>query len=102
MSGFGDNSGDTEDTFAVSDEQMRLADGNADEILREGLERIERLTEEKKGVADDIKDVFSELKAKGFDTKTLRQILRLRAMNPDDRKEQDMLLETYKASLGME
>ena len=102
MSGFGDNSGDTEDKFAVSDEQMRLADGNADEILREGLERIERLTEEKKGVADDIKDVFSELKAKGFDTKTLRQILRLRAMNPDDRKEQDMLLETYKASLGME
>ena len=72
-----------------------------DDRLRLLIERIERLEEEKKGIADDIRDVYSEGKAVGYDTKIMRQVVRLRKMKPDDRSEQDMLLETYKAALGM-
>jgi uncharacterized protein (UPF0335 family) len=73
----------------------------ADDRLRLLIERIERLEEEKKGIADDIRDVYMEAKAVGYDPKIMRQIVRLRKMKPDDRSEQDMLLETYKAALGM-
>jgi uncharacterized protein (UPF0335 family) len=76
-------------------------DTAADERLRLLIERIERLEEEKKGIADDIKDVMQEAKAVGYDTKIMRQILRLRKMKPDDRSEMEMLLETYKSALGM-
>jgi len=77
-------------------------DTNAtDDRLRLLIERIERLEEEKKGIGDDIKDVYSEAKAVGYDPKIMRQIVRLRKMKPDDRSEQDMLLETYKNALGM-
>ena len=77
-------------------------DANAsDDRLRLLIERIERLEEEKKGIADDIRDVYSEAKAVGYDAKIMRQIVRLRKMKPDDRSEQDMLLVTYKAALGM-
>ena len=72
-----------------------------DDRLRLLIERIERLEEEKKGIADDIRDVYAEAKAVGYDTKIMRQIVRLRKMKPDDRSEQDMLLETYKNALGM-
>ena len=65
------------------------------------IERIERLEEEKKGIADDIRDVYAEAKAVGYDPKIMRQIVRLRKMKPDDRSEQDMLLDTYKNALGM-
>lgn len=64
MSGIGHNSGSEDDTFAVSDEQLGAANQSAEE-LRLLIERIERLEEEKKGIADDIKDVYSEGKAKG-------------------------------------
>lgn len=78
------------------------ADANAtDDRLRLLIERIERLEEEKKGIADDIRDVYAEAKAVGYDPKIMRQIVRLRKMKPDDRSEQDMLLETYKNALGM-
>ncbi|MBY0344323.1 MAG: DUF2312 domain-containing protein [Sphingomonadales bacterium] len=73
----------------------------ADDRLRLLIERIERLEEEKKGIADDIRDVYMEAKAVGYDPKIMRQIVRLRKMKPDDRSEQDMLLETYKNALGM-
>ena len=73
----------------------------ADDRLRLLIERIERLEEEKKGIADDIRDVYMEAKAVGYDPKIMRQIVRLRKMKPDDRSEQDMLLETYKTALGM-
>ena len=73
----------------------------ADDRLRLLIERIERLEEEKKGIGDDIKDVYSEAKSTGYDPKIMRQIVRLRKMKPDDRSEQDMLLETYKNALGM-
>jgi uncharacterized protein (UPF0335 family) len=73
-----------------------------DDRLRLLIERIERLEEEKKGVGDDIKDAYAEGKAVGYDTKMMRQIIRLRKMKPDDRREMEMLLETYKAALGIE
>ena len=74
---------------------------STDDRLRLLIERIERLEEEKKGIADDIRDVYMEAKAVGYDPKIMRQIVRLRKMKPDDRSEQDMLLETYKTALGM-
>ncbi len=72
-----------------------------DDRLRLLIERVERLEEEKKGIADDIRDVYSEAKAVGYDSKIMRQIVRLRKMKPDDRAEMDMLLDTYKAALGL-
>ena len=72
-----------------------------DDRLRLLIERIERLEEEKKGIADDIRDVYSEAKAVGYDTKIMRQIVRLREMKPDDRAEMETVLETYKAALGL-
>lgn len=95
--GIGDNSGD--DTFDVSQDQLDEAD--ADNRLRLLIERIERLEEEKKGLADDIRDVYSEAKAVGYDTKVMRMIVRLRKMKPDDRAEMETILESYKANLGM-
>ncbi len=70
--------------------------------LRLLIERIERLEEEKKGIADDIKDVYLEAKATGFDPKTMRTIVGLRKMEKNDRMEAGALLETYKAALGIE
>jgi uncharacterized protein (UPF0335 family) len=72
-----------------------------DDRLRLLIERVERLEEEKKGIADDIRDVYSEAKAVGYDSKIMRQIVRLRKMKPDDRSEMEMLLDTYKAALGL-
>ncbi|MGE4218067.1 MAG: DUF2312 domain-containing protein [Alphaproteobacteria bacterium] len=69
--------------------------------LRSYIERIERLEEEKKALADDIRDVFAEAKGNGFDVKVMRQVLKLRKLEPADRQEQEMLLETYLAALGM-
>ncbi len=66
------------------------------------IERIERLEEEKKAIADDIRDVYAEAKAVGYDPKTMRAVVRLRKMDTHDRREQDDLLETYKAALGMD
>ena len=74
----------------------------SDDRLRLLIERVERLEEEKKGVGDDIKDVYSEAKATGYDAKIMRQIVRLRKMKPDDRREMDALLETYKNAMGIE
>ncbi len=72
----------------------------ADE-LRLLIERIERLEEEKKAIADDVKDVYGEAKARGYDTKTMRMIVRLRRMETHVRQEADALLETYRAALGL-
>jgi len=74
---------------------------NTDDRLRLLIERVERLEEEKKGISDDIRDVYAEAKAVGYDVKIMRQIVRLRKMKPDDRAEMDMLLDTYKAALGL-
>jgi uncharacterized protein (UPF0335 family) len=74
---------------------------NTDDRLRLLLERIERLEEEKKGIADDIRDVYSEAKAVGYDTRIIRQVVKLRKMKPDDRSEMFALLDTYASSLGL-
>ncbi|ARU14867.1 DUF2312 domain-containing protein [Croceicoccus marinus] len=74
---------------------------NTDDRLRLLIERVERLEEEKKGIADDIRDVYAEAKAVGYDVKIMRQIVRLRKMNADDRREMELILETYKAALGI-
>ena len=73
----------------------------SDDRLRLLIERVERLEEEKKGIADDIRDTYAEAKAVGYDAKIMRQIVRLRKMNQDDRAEMEMLLDTYKAALGL-
>lgn len=73
----------------------------ADE-LRLLIERIERLSEEKQTIADDIKDVYGEAKARGYDTKTIRAIVRIRKMETHDRQEAEALFETYKAALGLD
>ena len=65
------------------------------------LERIERLEEEKKGISDDIKDVYAEAKGTGFDIKTMKTLVRLRRMETQARQEAEELLETYKAAIGL-
>jgi uncharacterized protein (UPF0335 family) len=69
--------------------------------LKAFIERIERLEEEKKTIADDIKDVFAEAKANGFDVKAMRAVLRMRKQDVDERKEHEAILETYLVALGM-
>lgn len=74
----------------------------AGEQLRLLIERIERLEEEKKGIGDDVKDVYLEGKATGFDPKMMREVIRLRKMSPNDRQEMEAILQSYLAALGME
>jgi uncharacterized protein (UPF0335 family) len=73
----------------------------AKDHLKAFVERVERLEEEKKTIADDIRDVYSEAKATGFDVKALRTIVRLRKQDADERKEHEAILETYMHALGM-
>ena len=73
-----------------------------DDRLRLLIERVERLTEGRKGIQDDIKDVYAEAKATGYDPKAMRMVVRLRAMKPDDRREQEAIVETYKNVLGLD
>lgn len=78
-----------------------MTDNVSAEQLRLFIERIERLEEEKRALADDIKDVYAEAKSTGFDAKTMRTIVRLRKMEKHHRDEADALLETYRNALGM-
>jgi len=79
-----------------------MSDGNvAADQLRLFIERVERLEEEKKGISDDIKDVYAEAKANGYDTKTMRKVVALRRLETHVRREADALLETYRAALGL-
>ena len=75
--------------------------GIAAERLRSFIERIERLEEEKAALAADIREVFAEAKSDGFDTKVMRQVVRLRKMELSDREEQEHILDLYKRALGM-
>lgn len=76
--------------------------GVAGERLKSFIERIERLEEEKAGIANDIKEVYAEAKGSGFDTKIMRQIVRLRKMDQADREEQETLMDVYLRALGMQ
>jgi uncharacterized protein (UPF0335 family) len=75
--------------------------GIAGDRLKSFIERIERLEEERKTLSDDIKEVYAEAKGTGFDTKIMRQLIRLRKMDKDDLDEQETLLDVYKRALGM-
>ena len=79
-----------------------MAEGNvAADQLRLFIERIERLEEEKKAMADDVRDVYAEAKANGYDTKTMRKIVALRKMETHARQEADALMDTYRKALGL-
>ena len=69
--------------------------------LRSFIERIERLTEEKQTIADDIKEVIAEARGTGFNTKAIKEIVKLRKKNQADRQEEEAILDLYKAALGM-
>ena len=92
----------------ADDGSSRASGGRAQERhvaadqLRLFIERIERLEEEKKAIADDVRDVYSEAKANGYDPKIMRMVVRLRRMESHTRQEQDAILETYRAALGLE
>ena len=75
--------------------------GVASDRLKSFVERIERLEEEKKALADDVKEVFAEAKSAGFDVKILRQVIRLRKMDANDRNEMEEILSIYMRALGM-
>lgn len=76
--------------------------GIAADQLKQYVERVERLEAEKQNLQADIREVFSEAKANGFDTKIMRQVIKLRKMDQDDRSEQEHLLDLYKRALEME
>ena len=76
--------------------------GIAAERLRQLIERIERLEDEKAAMAADIRGIFAEAKAVGFDAKVMRQIIKLRKMDTADQQEMEALIDTYKHALGME
>lgn len=79
-----------------------MSEAVASEQLRLFIERIERLEEEKKGIADDIRDVYAEAKSNGFDTKTMRRVVQLRKLEKNARQEMDALEETYRSALGLD
>ncbi|ENN90301.1 DUF2312 domain-containing protein [Bartonella bovis] len=81
----------TDETQAISVNQLRAF-----------IERIERLEEEKKAISDDIKDVYTELKGSGFDSKAVRHIIRLRKKEDHERSEEEAIIQLYKSALGMD
>ncbi|MEB2845700.1 DUF2312 domain-containing protein [Rhizobiales bacterium RZME27] len=80
---------------------MSDAHGVARDQLRAFIERIERLEEEKKTIADDIKDVYGEAKSMGYDTKIMKKVIALRKKDDQERMEEDLILDTYLSALGM-
>ena len=78
-----------------------MAKAFAKDQLKSIVERIERLEEEKAALAEDIREVYSEAKGNGFDTKIIRQVVRLRKLDRADRQEQEAILDLYLAALGM-
>lgn len=83
------------------DEKNNIIGGIAVDRLRSLIERVERLEEEKAGIASDIRDIFTEAKGAGFDTKAMRACIKLRKMNAADRDEQEILLDTYRKALNI-
>jgi uncharacterized protein (UPF0335 family) len=72
-----------------------------DEQLRLFFERLDRLEEEKKGISDDISDVYNEAKSQGYDTKIMREVRRLAKMKPEDRQQMEALIDIYKSAMGL-
>ncbi|WP_276200258.1 GapR family DNA-binding domain-containing protein [Chelatococcus sp. XZ-Ab1] len=92
----------TAEMFSKEETGEAAADGVAAAELKQFIERIERLEEEKAAVAGDVKEVFGELKARGFDPGAVRTILRLRKKPPEEREEERAILDLYMQALGME
>lgn len=92
----------TAKALTPSNDDAKDISGVSGQRLKTYLERIERLEEEKSGLADDIKDIYAEAKGFGFDAKTLRTIIKLRKIDAEKRREADELLELYKAAIGMD
>lgn len=84
------------------DDETQDVGGVGGQRLKAFLDRIERLEEEKKGLADDIKDIYAEAKGVGFDVKTMRKLVRLRKMETEKRREEEELLELYKSAIGLD
>ncbi len=99
MPKYHDNDIDSDPMFDVSPEARSNA---LDRQLIQYLERVETLAAEKKDLADDTRDVYAEAKAQGYDTKIMRQIIKLRAMSKDARSEMDLLMETYRVNAGID
>ena len=81
---------------------MAEVGGIASEHLRSYIDRIERLEEEKAGLASDIRDIYAEAKGNGFDARTMRRIVSLRKLDQTERNEQEALLDLYRRALGMD
>ncbi len=79
-----------------------MTDTVAADKLKQIIDKAERLEDEKREIAEQIKDVMNEAKSEGFDVKVIRLVLKLRRMNPHDRVEQEELLEIYKSAVGLE
>lgn len=92
----------SEEGNAGHNAQTKNVGGVTGQRLNAFLERIERLEEEKAGLAEDIKEVFSEAKGTGFDVKTMRRIIKLRKMSVEKRREEEELLDLYAAAIGMQ
>lgn len=88
-------------TSAAVKANEEVAHRFAKDQLRSIIERIEKLEEEKKAIADDIRDVYAEAKGNGFEVKALRTIVRLRKQDANERQEYETILETYMHALGM-
>ncbi len=86
---------------AAADGPETRVGGIAADRLRSLIERIEKLTEERKALSSDIKDIYAEGKSAGFDVKVLRQLIRIRQQEPADVEEQEALLDIYRRALGM-
>jgi uncharacterized protein (UPF0335 family) len=93
-----ENDIDNDPAFAVDEADKRRRNDNR---LKLFFDRIDRLEDEKKGTADDIRDVYAEAKAVGYDTKIMRAVRRLAKMKPDDRAEYEALIDTYRNELGI-
>ena len=86
----------------MSEETTTQVSGIDSNQLNSYFDRIERIEEEIKEMRADVREIYSEAKGNGFDPKVMRQVMRLRKMNPADRAETEFLLEAYKSALGME
>lgn len=92
----------TAEKLDLDDNEIQDVGGIAGKRLKSFLDRIERLEEEKKGITDDIKDIYAEAKGVGFDPKIMRKIIRLQKMETEKRREEEELLELYKTALGID
>lgn len=86
----------------ANDAETRDVENVSGQRLKSYLDRIDRLEEEKKGLADDIKDIYAEAKGVGYDTKTIRKLVKLRRMETEKRREEEELLELYKSAVGLD